>query len=98
MAGADYLSGKVAVTDDPFKIYLQALQSALAAGDATEHTHRPALKGLLESPILDKLINWFPVPGSQVVERESKFPRFAPWRVEEPLPWIFYQLGLLPGI
>jgi hypothetical protein len=34
---------------DPFKIYLQALASALAAGDATEHTHRPALKSLLEA-------------------------------------------------
>lgn len=33
---------------DSFKIYLQALQNALAAGDATEHTHRPALKALLE--------------------------------------------------
>lgn len=34
---------------DPFKDYLQSLQTALAAGDATEHTHRPALKVLLES-------------------------------------------------
>ena len=34
---------------DPFKTYLHALQTALAAGDATEHTHRPALKTLLES-------------------------------------------------
>ena len=34
---------------DPFKTYLQALQTALAGGDATEHTHRPALKGLLEA-------------------------------------------------
>jgi len=35
---------------DSFKTYLQALQTALAAGDATEHTHRPALKALLEAP------------------------------------------------
>jgi len=34
---------------DSFKIYLQALQNALAAGDATEHTHRPALKSLIEA-------------------------------------------------
>jgi len=34
---------------DPFKDYVQALQTALAAKDATEHTHRPALKTLLES-------------------------------------------------
>ena len=54
---------------DPFKSYLQALQSALAAKDATEHTHRPALKALLESPALDQLIARFPVAGSQVVER-----------------------------
>ncbi len=34
---------------DPFKTYLQDLQTALAGGDATEHTHRPALKALLEA-------------------------------------------------
>lgn len=34
---------------DPFKQYLTSLQTALAAGNATEHTHRPALKTLLES-------------------------------------------------
>ena len=34
---------------DPFKQYLTSLQTALAAGDATEHTHRPALKALLEA-------------------------------------------------
>jgi len=34
---------------DPFKDYLQSLQTALSAGDATEHTHRPALKALLEA-------------------------------------------------
>jgi hypothetical protein len=34
---------------DPFKSYLHALQTALAAGDSTEHTHRPALKALLEA-------------------------------------------------
>ncbi len=34
---------------DPFKTYLQSLQTDLARGNATEHTHRPALKTLLES-------------------------------------------------
>ena len=34
---------------DPFRTYLQSLQKALAAGKATEHTHRPALKTLLEA-------------------------------------------------
>ena len=29
--------------------YLKQLQKALAQGDATEHTHRPALKLLLEA-------------------------------------------------
>lgn len=33
----------------PFKAYLQALRQALAAGNATEHTHRPALKTLIEA-------------------------------------------------
>jgi hypothetical protein len=34
---------------DPFKTYLQSLQADLARGNASEHTHRPALKILLES-------------------------------------------------
>lgn len=32
-----------------FKSYLRDLRTALTAGDATEHTHRPALKTLLEA-------------------------------------------------
>jgi len=32
-----------------FKDYLHAVENALKAGNATEHTHRPALKALLES-------------------------------------------------
>ncbi|MEW5718667.1 MAG: hypothetical protein AB1817_08590, partial [Chloroflexota bacterium] len=34
---------------DPFSTYLQAITKNLARGNATEHTHRPALKALLES-------------------------------------------------
>jgi hypothetical protein len=34
---------------DPFKTYIQTLQADLARGNASEHTHRPALKTLLES-------------------------------------------------
>ena len=45
---------------DSLKTYLQALQNALAAGDATEHTHRPAL----EKPFIS-----FSVPGSNLVEK-----------------------------
>jgi predicted helicase len=33
----------------PVKTYIANLQSAFARGDATEHTHRPALKTLLQS-------------------------------------------------
>lgn len=33
----------------PLSRYLQRIEKALAAGNATEHTHRPALKELLES-------------------------------------------------
>lgn len=33
----------------PFHAYLQQLSAALKAGNATEHTHRPALKALLEA-------------------------------------------------
>jgi predicted helicase len=32
----------------PFARYIQQIESALRSGDATEHTHRPALKSLLE--------------------------------------------------
>ncbi|MDQ5908249.1 MAG: hypothetical protein QG599_340 [Pseudomonadota bacterium] len=32
----------------PFSTYLQQLSAALKAGNATEHTHRPALKALVE--------------------------------------------------
>ncbi|MGC8879832.1 MAG: type ISP restriction/modification enzyme [Anaerolineae bacterium] len=34
---------------DAFKTYLRDLRSNLTGGMATEHTHRPALKHLLES-------------------------------------------------
>ena len=34
---------------DPIKIYLKQIGAALAAGNATEHTHRPALKALVEA-------------------------------------------------
>ena len=33
----------------PFAEYLASIRNELAAGDSTEHTHRPALKRLLES-------------------------------------------------
>jgi hypothetical protein len=33
----------------PFPAYLQQLAAALKAGNATEHTHRPALKALMEA-------------------------------------------------
>jgi len=33
----------------PFQNYIHALEKELVAGNATEHTHRPALKALIES-------------------------------------------------
>ena len=33
----------------PVQNYIHAIEKALAAGDATEHTHCPALKTLLEN-------------------------------------------------
>ena len=33
----------------PFRTYLDQVAAALKAGNATEHTHRPALKTLLEA-------------------------------------------------
>ena len=32
----------------PVREYLNQIETALAQGDATEHTHRPALKSLVE--------------------------------------------------
>ena len=40
---------------DPLGEYLRKLERALKRGDATEHTHRPALKELLEA-LDDKII------------------------------------------
>ena len=34
---------------DPIKTYLKQVEAALSAGNATEHTHRPALKALVEA-------------------------------------------------
>jgi hypothetical protein len=34
---------------NPFSEYIKKINSACARGDATEHTHRPALKSLIES-------------------------------------------------
>ena len=36
---------------NPFRAYLKELRANLAAGNATEHTHRPALKALLEGAV-----------------------------------------------
>ena len=36
---------------NPFGAYLRELRANLAAGNATEHTHRPALKTLLEAAV-----------------------------------------------
>ena len=34
---------------NPITTYLQSIETAVAAGTATEHTHRPALKTLLQA-------------------------------------------------
>ena len=34
---------------DALKAYVRTIQRNIARGDATEHTHRPALKALLEA-------------------------------------------------
>lgn len=36
------------MSQDAIKAYLHAIEQALKAGNSTEHTHRPALKTLLE--------------------------------------------------
>ena len=33
----------------PIKLYLKSIERKLQAGQATEHTHRPALQSLLEA-------------------------------------------------
>jgi len=37
------------MTVSPLDIYRRQIEKELQAGNATEHTHRPALKSLLES-------------------------------------------------
>ena len=37
------------MTNQPYETYLGEIQKNLSTGDATEHTHRPALQRLLES-------------------------------------------------
>jgi predicted helicase len=41
------------LTDRAFKEYLEKIQTALVAGNATEHTYRPALKTLVEALVKD---------------------------------------------
>lgn len=36
--------------------------------------------------------------AAQIEGINWRFGQFSPWRVEEPLLWLFYQLGLIPGI
>ena len=38
---------------NPFADYIQEIETALKPGNATEHTHRPALKKLIESLATD---------------------------------------------
>ena len=40
---------RLSVSPHPVTVYRKTIERELEAGDATEHTHRPALKGLLES-------------------------------------------------
>ena len=40
----------------PLKDYLASLEASLKRGDATEHTHRPALKALLEAVVSDPAV------------------------------------------
>ena len=39
-------------TQNPVRAYVRDLRASLSAGNATEHTHRPALKTLLESAVV----------------------------------------------
>jgi predicted helicase len=45
--GANSISG-IKVDAKPFHIYIHEIEKALEGGDATEHTHRPALKAFIE--------------------------------------------------
>ncbi len=48
---------------DAIPVYLEQINRAVAKGDATEHRHRPALKGLIE--MLGKMSLW----GTGKIER-----------------------------
>ena len=53
----------------PLKDYLDAIEAAMRRGDATEHTHRPALKLLLEA---------LAGPGVQAVNEPRRIACGAP--------------------
>jgi hypothetical protein len=52
----------------PVHTYLQSLQKELSRGDATEHTHRSALKTLIESAATGLLATNEP----KAIQRENK--------------------------
>jgi len=69
--------------------YLDAIRKAYAAGDATEHTHRPALKHLLESLGKEITVTNEPkrtVCGSPDFQITRKGVRWAMWRQKTSAP------------
>jgi len=60
---------------DPIKAYLKQIEAALAAGNATEHTHRPALKALIEAL----------APGVTAINEPGIMTDLEPWQLYQEI-------------
>jgi hypothetical protein len=56
----------------------------------------PALVAKVEDNFED--VAYFCVSPTGCSSQNQKFVRFAPWRVEEPILWLFARLGVIPTI
>ena len=65
-------------TEISISSYIQALQKELATGNTTEHTHRPALKTLIESNVLGVIATYEPGRIKCVNTMPSKLTALSP--------------------
>ncbi|HID93776.1 MAG TPA: hypothetical protein EYP60_06735 [bacterium (Candidatus Stahlbacteria)] len=56
--------------------------------------YEPGLLNQIEDNFEDYA--FFAVSSTGCAPKDGRFPRIAPWRVEEPVLWLLYRLGLLP--
>jgi len=58
--------------------------------------YEPGLLNQIEDKFQDYAFFAVSSTGS-APDKNGQFPRIAPWRAEEPVLWLLYKLGLLPG-